>query len=145
MNTIWWEPGALNEERVTDCIVKGICVLEEHRLVDGSQSYGWTVVEWLAYETASWEGVGSNPSHDRHFHIANSVLVSVRGWDGRDIGLTAWSPSLKVSFRYCSSSTKGLYVSGVQGFFVTVRAGTAYRHLFWREEERTFLMYILKE
>jgi len=24
----------------------------------------------------------------------------------------------------------------IQGFFVTVRAGTAYRHLFWREEKK---------
>jgi len=40
MNTSWWEPGALNEERVTDCIVKRKCGLEEHRLVEGNQAKG---------------------------------------------------------------------------------------------------------
>jgi len=32
-----------------------------------------------------------------------------------------------------------------QGFFVTVRAGTAYRHLFSKVKKKLFVMYIIKE
>jgi len=40
MNTNRWEPGALNADRVTDCISGRIWGLEEHRLVKGRQAYG---------------------------------------------------------------------------------------------------------
>jgi len=42
MNTSWLEPEALNEERETNCILKRIWGLEDHRLVKEGKTYGWT-------------------------------------------------------------------------------------------------------
>ena len=36
-------------------------------------------------------------------------------------------------------------ITNNQGFFVTVRAGTAYRHLFQSKEIFLFVMYIINE
>ena len=52
MNTSWWEPGALNEERVTDCIAKRIWGLEELRLAEGCNNLRSSVHTMSVIHTA---------------------------------------------------------------------------------------------
>src|SRR6218665_670810 len=72
--------------------------------------------------------------------IALSVgLLNRNGEHNRSIYFSPWRMVSQAISMY------SIYAS-IQGFFVTVRAGTAYRHLFFQSKEnKLFVMYIINE